>query len=164
MVRVLATQVVDVQRHAAVVDQTLEEFIEKIDIEIADAATGKLDIHFQAGTAGQVDHHARQRLVQRHITVAVTTNALLVAQGFCQRLAEGDADILHRVVRINVQVTLGMDIDIDQAVTRHLVEHVLEKRQTGIQLALAGAIQVDGDADLRLQRVAGHAGAALAHE
>jgi len=45
----------------------------------------------------------------------------------------------------------------------HLVQHVLQERQPGIQFALAGAIQIDGDLDLGFQGVALNSGAALAH-
>lgn len=43
MVRVLALEVVDVQRDLGVVDEAPEEFLEQIDIEIADPGAGILD-------------------------------------------------------------------------------------------------------------------------
>ncbi len=52
------------------------------------------------------------------------------------------------------QVTLALDIQIDQAMTGDLVEHVLEERHTDIEARLTGAIQVDRDLDLGLQGVA----------
>ena len=59
------------------------------------------------GPPGEVDHDARQRLVERHVGVAVADDALLVADRRLERLAERDADVLDRVVRVDVQVALG---------------------------------------------------------
>ena len=52
------------------------------------------------------------------------------------RLAQRDADIFHRVVRVDVQVALGVDVEVDHAVPRDLVQHVLEERQAGIDADL----------------------------
>jgi hypothetical protein len=53
-----------------------------------------------------------------------------------------------------VQVALGVDVQVDQAVAGDLVQHVVEEGHAGIQLLLAGAIQVDRNADLRLVGIA----------
>jgi len=45
-------------------------------------------------------------------------------------------------MRIDVQVTLSADIEINQPVAGDLVEHVVEKRNTGIQFLLAGTVEV----------------------
>jgi hypothetical protein len=48
-----------------------------------------------------------------------------------KRLAERDADVLDGVVGVDVQVALRLDVEVEHAVARHLVEHVLEKRHAG---------------------------------
>ena len=92
VVGVVPAQVVDVQGHLGVVDEALEEFHEQVDVEAADAGTGKGNVHLQAGPPGEVDDHPRQRLVEGHVGVAVAADALLVADGLGEGLAEGDAD------------------------------------------------------------------------
>ncbi len=59
------------------------------------------------GSPGEVHDHARQRLVERNVGVAVAADALLVAQRLGHRHAERDADVLDRVVGVDVQVALG---------------------------------------------------------
>ena len=49
---------------------------------------------------------------------------------------------------------LALDLQVDQAVAGHLVEHVVEEADAGGERGLAGAVQVELDADLRLERVA----------
>ena len=44
------------------------------------------------------------------------------------RLPERDADVLDRVVRVDVQVALRAHGEVDHAVARDLVEHVVEER------------------------------------
>ena len=92
--------------------------------------------------------------------MAIAGDALLVTNGFRQRLADGNADVLHGVVVINVQITLGLDRQIYQPVPRHLIEHVLKERHPRIELALAGAVEVDGDFNLGLQGVPADRGTA----
>jgi hypothetical protein len=93
----------------------------------------------------------------------VAADAFLVANSPGQRLADRDADILHRVVSVDVQITLGLDLEVDQTVPGHLIEHVLEKRHTGIEPALAGTVEVDADFNLGLQGVPADLGAACRH-
>ena len=73
--------------------------------------------------------------------MAVPTNAGLV-QRLVDRLAQRDADVLDGVVRIDLQIAVGNDVDIDQAVARHLFEHVLEERQAGLHVECTGAVKV----------------------
>ena len=158
MVGILATQVVDVQGHAGMIDQAMEEFGNQIHIETADHGTRVIDVVFEAGPAGEVDDDARQRFIERHITVAIAGEPLLVAPGLGQRLAKGDADILDRMMGVDMQIALDIDIKVDQAVTGNLIQHVIEERYASGKLALAGAIEVETHGDLRLEGITGNFG------
>ena len=48
MVRVVAAQVVDVQRHLRVVDEALEELVHQVDVELADQRARELDVELEA--------------------------------------------------------------------------------------------------------------------
>ncbi len=90
----------------------------------------------QPGAAGEIDHHAGQRLVERHVGVAVAGQALLVADRLGKGLAQGDAHVLDGVVAVDVQVALGLDLEVDSAVAGDLVEHVVEEADAGVELTL----------------------------
>lgn len=154
MVGVFAAQIVDVQRHAGVIDEALKELASEVDIEITDAGTSVVDKVMQPRTTGEIDHYPRQRLVERHVGMAIATQTALVTDRLGKSLAEGDTDILDRVVVIDVGIAFAMDIQIDQTVTDDLVEHVIKERNAGIEPALTGAIKIDADRDLRFERVA----------
>ncbi len=94
-----------------VVDEALEELLEQVDVEAADQLARVYGTCIsQAWAAGEVDDHARQRFVQRHVGVTVATDALLVADGLGECLAQGDTDVFHGVVVIDVQVALALTI------------------------------------------------------
>jgi hypothetical protein len=44
---------------------------------------------------------------------------------------------------IDMQIALSLDLQVDHAVARHLVEHVIEERDTGGEPALAAAIEIE---------------------
>src|SRR5206468_3450542 len=85
---------------------------------------------------------------------AIAADAGLVAERLTQRLAEADADVLDGVMGVHVQVALGLDVEIDEAVARQQVEHVVEEADAGGELGIAGAVQVEAKRDLGLGGVA----------
>src|SRR5690606_11459388 len=111
VVRVDPAQVVDVQGHQRVVHEALEKFIEQVHIEATHRSASERDVVFQTGTSGEVDDNPRQRLVQGDIGVAVAADTLAV-QRLVHRHAQCDANIFNGVVCVNVQVTVGLDIQI----------------------------------------------------
>ena len=50
---------------------------------------------------------------------------------------------------------LAVDFQIEHAVARDLVEHVVEKRHAGGELGLAAAVEIERYADLRFVGIAG---------
>ena len=97
----------------------------------------------------------RRTLVHRQ-REAVATDATLVAQRLLERVAQHDADVLGGVVGVDVQVALGAHRDVDQAVARELLQHVVKETDAGLDIVFAGAIEVDGGGDARLLGGAAH--------
>ncbi|CDQ08625.1 conserved hypothetical protein [Acidithiobacillus ferrivorans] len=60
--------------------------------------------------------------------MTIALNARLVADGTGKCLTEGDTDILYRVVGVNVQITLGLNAQVEKAMADDLMDHVIEKR------------------------------------
>lgn len=88
--------------------------------------------------------------------MAVTPDTLLVANGFGNCLPERYADILDRVVGIDMQIPFSTDVEVNQAMTRDLIEHMVEKGNTGIQFLLAGTVKIKRDPNLGLAGVSYH--------
>src|SRR5699024_8533612 len=68
-----------------------------------------------------------------------------VAPSGHQCLAERDADILDRVMGVDMQVAAGLYIEIDQAVAGDLFEHVIEKADAGGAVKAALAVEINAD-------------------
>ncbi len=151
--RVLAAQIVNVQGHEAMIGEALEEFTQEVDVKTADQRAAEIDVENETGAPGKVDHHPRKRFIERHIGVTVAAQSFFVADGPGQRLSEGDADVFHRMVRVDVQVAGGFDFQINQAVTDDLVKHVVEKRNAGGKFSLPRAIKIQADPNLCFQCV-----------
>src|SRR5690606_36971946 len=114
----------------------------------------------EEGPTGDVERCARKSAVHGQVAGGVAADALLVADGLADRLAESNADIFHRVVEIDVQVALAGDIHVDERVARKLIEHVIEEADAGRHFMRAGAIEIDRDGNLGLVGLAGNGGGA----
>src|SRR6266478_7343836 len=79
MVRVVAAQVVHVDRDLGVIDKPLEKLVHQVDIELADHRALESDLPDQSGAARKIEHHSAQRLVQRHVGMTEAADAALVA-------------------------------------------------------------------------------------
>src|ERR1700681_2726550 len=71
MMRVLSTQIVDVQGRQSVVNKSLEELVREVDVESADHWPCEGDVKFESGPAGHVDNHPRQRFVEWNVGVPI---------------------------------------------------------------------------------------------
>ncbi|HSR18023.1 MAG TPA: hypothetical protein VLM39_08010, partial [Ignavibacteriaceae bacterium] len=58
---------------------------------------------------------------------------------------------------------LGVDGQVDEAVAREQVEHVIEEADTGADVGLAGAVEVEGELDFGFFGLAGELGCSGGH-
>jgi len=75
--------------------------------------------------------------------MSVAHNSRLVADGFAEGLTQGDTDVLHSVVGIDMQIAPGLHPEIEKAMPGYLIEHVLKKGQTGGKVPLATSIEME---------------------
>ena len=64
-------------------------------------------------------------------------------------------------MRVDFEIAVAGERDREAAMRGNLVEHVVEEGDAGVDPARRGAIEIDGDRDLRLLGVAHHFGAAV---
>ena len=79
VMRVAPFQIVDMQCHPGMIDESLEKLVNQIHVEIADQFPRIVHRIFQPRASGKIHHHARKRFVERHIGMAITAHAFLVA-------------------------------------------------------------------------------------
>ena len=97
---------------------------------------------------GAVQRHLNQSLIQRCHELSESINSTTISQGLGKGLAQSDAHILVGVMVVDMRVTNGMDIEINQSVAADLVKHVIKKRHTGAHLATAAAIEIQTHPDI----------------
>ena len=77
----------------------------------------------------------------------------LRAERLRERLAERDADVLDGVVLIDVEVAVGLQLQVEGAVPREQLQHVVEEPDAGLHLVAALALDAQRDVDPGLARV-----------
>ena len=147
MVVVLTVQVLDVERHAGRLGEGLEPFLEQFGVHIAQLVAGEIDLPDQVGAVRQVQRHAGQRLIHRDGRLAIAADALAVAQRLREGGADRDAAVLGRMVEVDMQVAFRLDRQVDQAVARQLLKHMVEKADACGNLVHACTIQVQRNLD-----------------
>ena len=154
--RVATRQFAHVQRELGIACEGIEELNGQLGIEAAHALGrhGQLAVGLAATRNVHGSHH--ERLVHGNRRVGKARNARLVAQRLAKRLAQHDARILNGVVRVDLNVAYRMYRQIEQAMAAKSVEHVVEKRHTGRDIAHAAPVQVEFDDNVGLPRLAGH--------
>src|SRR5439155_576455 len=63
-------------------------------------------------------------------------------------------------MRVDVQIAFRLDREVEHAMARDLIEHVIEERDAGRKLGAAGAVEIHRDNDRRFPGDALDAGAA----
>jgi hypothetical protein len=60
------------------------------------------------------------------------------------------------VVRVDVQVAAGLNLEVDQPVAGNLIEHVIEKGDAGGESTLAAAIEIQPNGDPGFEGIPGN--------
>src|SRR5262245_1102459 len=153
MVRILATNQIDVEIHAELIGEGRIKLVGQIGIEIADATRPDFYVVRKIGSAAEVDHDLGQSLVQRAAGLAEATDPMLVSERFFEGLTQHETYIFYGVMIIDVKITLRIDLDIEQPVACKDLEHMIEKGHAGFNLGLTLAVEIQDDLDLRLLRL-----------
>jgi hypothetical protein len=82
--------------------------------------------------------------------VAEAHDALLVAQGLLQGLAQHDAHVLHAVVGVHVEVALALHLQVEARVGGERSEHVVQEADAGGDLGPPLAVEIQPQPDLGL--------------
>ena len=90
----------------------------------------------------------RQSLIEGHRGIRVAPDATFIPEGLAQRLTEHDRGVLDDMVPIDVHVSAGLDVKVNQGMPGQRGEHVIVETDPGRDPAQAGSVKVEGDGDL----------------
>src|SRR4051812_16169777 len=85
----------------------LKKVLDQFRIEVANLGTVKRSVEDEKIAARKIDGGGAERLFHRQREMAVAANARLVAEGLPDCLPQADADVFHRMMLIDVQISLG---------------------------------------------------------
>ncbi len=155
-----AVERLDMEGQPGMDRESLEELANQLNVEVADLLGRKADVEDEERPPRNVERDPRQRFIHRQEAVGIADDAALVAERFGERLAERNADVLDRVVLIDLEVALGADRQVDERMARDLVEHMVEKADARRDVGDPRAVEEQGDGNLGLFRLARDRGAA----
>src|SRR5437667_2352260 len=150
VVIVLTLQHVDVQREPSRGRQRAQDVRNVLAGETADRLAGEVERHVRVRPPRQVDHGARQRLVERGIRPAEPVHAASLAQRAVERLAQRQRTIFRRVVVVDMEVALARQRDVEPGVATERLEQMVEETKAGLHVGFARAVEGERDRDRRL--------------
>jgi hypothetical protein len=138
-----SVQEFDVKVAADLAGKRPPEVLDKFDVQFPDSVAHLRDSVNHESPAAQIDDGARQRFVHRHISRSESHDALFVSKRFGESLTDGERDVFDRVMRVDVKIARARDFEIEQAVPREQLEHMIEKANAGCDLRIAAPVEVD---------------------
>ena len=150
MVRIGAIQLADMKRQAAVVHDSHKKFLHQFGVVGADFLGWNLQAKAEMGATGTIQNHLHQCFIKRCHKVTEALDATPMTQRLSQSLTHGNAHILIGVVIIDMGISDGLDLQVDQTMAADLMQHVIEKGDTSAGLAVPAAIQVQTNLHVRL--------------
>src|SRR3990172_2681971 len=125
-------------------------------IDVVDRERGDGRAELEVGPVAYVEYHCRERVHHRHVGGAAPLYPGVVAERLLQGLSERYADVLDRVVEVDLDVSLCPDLQVKEAVAREVREHVVEERERRLYVAISTSVEVDLDGYLRLPCLPGY--------
>ena len=146
-------QHLDVHVRARADREAFEEVVHELGLQIADLEDVDSQIDRGVRASAEIDRGDGQRLVHRHDEVAGAVDAAPLPERGRDRLAERDAEVLDGVMLIDVEVARRVDAQVERAVARKQLEHVIEKADPRPYLITALTFERQRQGDLRLGRI-----------
>ena len=107
--------------------EALKKIFSELRLEIANTFCGNLCVHDAVGTATEIDGGRSERFIHGHEEVSGAQNSAFRPQRFQDGLPECDAHIFDGVVLIDIQIAFRGNFQIERAVARNQIEHVIEE-------------------------------------
>src|SRR5262249_37073812 len=93
--------------------EALEEVVYELGLQIADALHLQLQVDRRVRPAAEVERGDGERFVHRHDEVAGAIDPATIAERLRYRFAKRDADVLDRVMLIDVEIAGGLQGQIE---------------------------------------------------
>src|ERR1051326_354365 len=116
---------VDVRARPA--GEPFKEIVHQFRLQIANEPYAHLSVYDRLSASAEIYRGKAQRFVHRHQEIAGAEDSLLAAQRTIESLAERNADVLHRVVLVDIKVPLRYQLQAKAAMAGKQFQHVIKK-------------------------------------
>jgi hypothetical protein len=141
----------DVQIASRIGRKGLPEILHQFAVELTDLRRGHGRLEYNKRPTAEVDGAGDQGLLHRQHHMTITANPDLVPQALTHGLAKTDADVLRRVVRVHLQIPMGLNRQIDQGMLGEQDEHMIEKPDARIDRMKPRSIEIQLEFDGRFR-------------
>src|SRR5260370_42062523 len=142
------------QVHADFVAERLHKIAHQHGLKLAHALLLYRDVVREVHAPADIDHRAAERLIERHDRVAKPPDTRTIAERLAKRAAHHDPDVLDRVMLVDMEIAARLDHQIEEAMAREALEHMVEERHAGMNFDAPRTVQRERHRDRRLARLA----------
>src|SRR6516162_4943771 len=132
MIAVFAVENINVQIQIGVGAKCAKKFLNKLKIKLTYRCYFLRSGIVQKGPSAQVNRHANQGFIHREQRPAVTAYSRLIPQRLSKTFAQDDARILYAMMKVDLQITTYVDLEIEDAVFAEKSEHMVKKGNPGL--------------------------------
>jgi hypothetical protein len=142
VMKVSSAPQLDVQRGPAIYGEGPEKLFCKFRLEFTGAPSRQIGLKRQEWTPAEIYSDLGQHLVHGDDRVPKPDNSFHISEGLKVGLAKANPYVLDGVMTVDLEIAFGFDAQIEQAVTGHMVQHVVKEADARRELAIALAIDV----------------------
>ena len=142
----------EVERDARRPRERFERVLDELERQAAGPFAAERQVDDGIRTAADVDDRVGERLVHRDRALPEPGDPGSIAERLGERRAEDEGDVLDRVVLVDLEVAVGADGQIEQAVVGERAEQVVVEPDARIDRPMALAVEPERDRDVGLGR------------
>jgi hypothetical protein len=151
--QIFASDLAYMQREICIESQSAEKFLHELGVEFADlAALQARAIKYQKRAVGKIKRGAYGGFVHHDDAIAEALDVLRGIDRLFDRASEHYAAVLDAVVKIDLQIALAAQVQIDPRVLSKRAKHMIEKTDARLYLRCAAPVKLQLKLDFSLFR------------
>src|SRR6516165_8761129 len=154
VMRVAPGMQVQMQVEPGLIAECLHEVLHQLGWKVSNPFLRHRYFVRQVRAAADIHHRRAQGFVQRHRGLTKAADSRAIAQRLLKGAAQHNAHVFDRMMLVDVQVAVGFNLEVEEPMASEAFEHVVEKRNPGRDLAVAGAVDFERNLNLRLAGLA----------
>ena len=119
--------------------EAFKEVVDEFSLQVAHQPLAYFGIDNAGCAPAEIDCREAEGFIHGHDKISGTENSALIAERLRKGLPQADSHIFHGMMLIDVEVALCGKIEVESAVVREKLEHVIKKSNAGRNLVAAAS-------------------------